>query len=84
MQAAAQAAANNKQELWKGVEQKKQKKVVVKSRTEEEAKAAELELLAELDREEEVRSGDLRINERRSELLRRSVSVSVSVSVISN
>ena len=35
-------------------------------------------------REEEVRSGDLRINERRSELLRRSVSVSVSVSVISN
>ncbi|GMI15669.1 hypothetical protein TrVE_jg1547 [Triparma verrucosa] len=55
LQAAAQAAANNKQELWKGVEQKKQKKVVVKSRTEEEAKAAELELLAELDREEELK-----------------------------
>ncbi|GMH93426.1 hypothetical protein TL16_g12624 [Triparma laevis f. inornata] len=56
LQAAAQAAANNKQELWKSVgEQKKQKKVVVKSRTEEEAKAAELELLAELDREEELK-----------------------------
>ena len=37
LQAAAQAAANNKQDLWKGVDQKKEKKHT-KSRTEEEVR----------------------------------------------